>query len=363
MFFLFLRIVIHFMNRILLPIAWCYQGLLILRHKLFDWNILPSKAFDFPVICVGNLSLGGTGKTPHTEYLIELLSNEYPVAVLSRGYGRTTKGFRVAKASDTAATLGDEPMLYHTKHPKITVAVDEDRVEGVNRLLAEQSDKKPEIILLDDAFQHRHIKAGLNILLTEYGNLYTNDFLIPAGSLRDVRFAAKRADLIVVSKTPNDLNEMEKSNIIKKLKPLPHQKVFFSSLEYEPLIAGNTTALETDSKNADAALLFTGIANPNPLIEKIKSQYLHFDSLSYSDHHPYTEKDLQHIMKRYHDLEGSHKIIVTTEKDYARIKNSPYLCSFESVPLFVAPIHVCFDEKERFNKEILSYVRKNAHHC
>ncbi len=358
-----MHVVIHFMNRILLPIAWCYQSLLMLRHKLFDWNIIPSKAFDIPVICVGNLSLGGTGKTPHTEYLIELLCQEFQVAVLSRGYGRITKGFRLAKGSDDATILGDEPMLYHVKHPEITVAVDEDRVEGVNHLLMEQGDKKPEIILLDDAFQHRHINAGLNILLTTYGNLYTNDFLVPAGTLRDVRSAAKRANLIVVSKIPNDLNETEKSSIIKELKPLPHQKVFFSSLEYEPLRAVNNTAKVTDLKNADAVLLFSGIANPNPLIDKVKNNYIHFDSLSYSDHHSYTEKDLQHIMKRYHDLEGDHKIIVTTEKDYARIKNSPYLCSFESVPLFVAPIHVCIDEKERFNKEILSYVRKNAHHC
>ena len=350
------------MNRILLPIAWCYQGLLKLRHKLFDWNVIPSRAFDLPVICVGNLSLGGTGKTPHTEYLIHQLSHDYRVAVLSRGYGRTTKGFRLADASDSAATLGDEPMLYHTKHPEIHVAVDEDRVEGVEQLLANQDHGIPEIILLDDAFQHRRIKAGLNILLTAYGNLYTNDTLIPAGTLRDVKSAAKRADLIIVSKAPNDLDEGKKAEIIHTLGPLPHQKVFFSSLEYESLKAANTAAKEIHQHDAGSALLFCGIANPNPLIDRMKIRYQHMDSLTFPDHHFYTGKDFDFILKRYSKLEGDKKIMVTTEKDFIRFINSPYLCQFESVPLFVAPIRVSFHEEEKFNEEILSYVRKNSHH-
>ena len=347
------------MNKITLPIAWLYQGLLTLRHKLYDWHVLPSKAFELPVICIGNLSLGGTGKTPHTEYLIKLLQEDSRVAVLSRGYGRKTKGFRLADASDTSATLGDEPLLYHTKHPEILVAVDENRVEGVTRLIGEHS---PEVILLDDAFQHRRIQAGLNILLTEYGKLYAHDFLIPAGTLRDVRCAAKRANLIVVSKSPDTLNEKAKEKIILELKPRSHQKVFFSSLDHEPLSSVNTTASKTDPKNADAALVFCGIANPKPLIDHIKGQFPQVETIPYPDHHAFTEKDLETILKRYQKLEGAKKIIVTTEKDYARLKNSPYLCKFESVPLFIAPISIHIHQKEEFNKIIIDYVRKDHQH-
>lgn len=346
------------MRILLLPIAFFYQIVLKVRHKLYDWKLLESTRFDMPVICMGNLSLGGTGKTPHTEHLIRLLKDEYRVSVLSRGYGRSTKGFLLAEASSSYHDLGDEPMQYHTKFPAIQVAVDEDRVEGVKRLQALSN--PPEVILLDDAFQHRSLEAGLNILLTEYGRLYADDFLVPAGTLRDLRSAAKRADLIVVSKSPKDLDEETKAMILAKLKPEAHQKVFFSHLEYQALRPLNKTAEGVVSETADNVLVFSGIANPKPVIETLKKRFRHVELLAFRDHHPYSASDIETIVKRFKNLEGNKKIVITTEKDEARIKKSPYICKFDSIPLYVAPVNVRFNEEEKYHEEIIRYVRKSA---
>ncbi len=347
------------MRFLLLPISFLYHIVLTIRHKLYDWHILKTTRFEEPVICVGNLNLGGTGKTPHTEYLIRLLKDEYRVATLSRGYGRKTKGFKQAESASTFEDLGDEPMQYFKKFPEIQVAVDEDRVEGVRKLLRSPNDA--EVILLDDAFQHRHIKAGLNILLTEYQHLYCDDFLVPTGTLRDVRSAAKRADLIVVSKVPKSLDETEKQRIISKLKPKEGQKVFFSYMEYAPLQPLNEAAQQVAVEAADSALAFCGIAHPEPYVEVLKERYKTIDFMRFADHHAYTEKDANDITKRFADLDGGQKIIITTEKDAARLTNSPYLCQFECAPLYELPVSVRFLEAEKFNEEILSYVRKNSH--
>ena len=205
------------MRILLLPISFLYHIVLTIRHKLYDWHILKATRFEKPVICVGNLNLGGTGKTPHTEYLISLLKDDYHVATLSRGYGRKTKGFKLAESISTCEDLGDEPLQYFRKFPNLLVAVDEDRVDGTRKLLC--SPNRAEVVLLDDAFQHRPIKAGLNILLTEYQHLYCDDFLFPTGTLRDVRSAAKRAQIIIVSKSPKCLREEDKKRVINKLKP------------------------------------------------------------------------------------------------------------------------------------------------
>ena len=238
------------MRILLLPISFVYHIVLAIRHKLYDWHILKTTRFEKPVICVGNLKLGGTGKTPHTEYLIRLLKNDYRVATLSRGYGRKTKGFKLAESTSTYEDLGDEPLQYFKKFHDIQVAVDEDRVDGVTHLLREQG---VEVVLLDDAFQHRSISAGLNILLTEYQRLYMDDYLFPTGTLRDVRSAAKRADIIVVSKAPKDLDESERQRIVGKLKPSKVQKVFFSYLEYAALQPLNETAKAYSPEEADGA--------------------------------------------------------------------------------------------------------------
>ena len=349
------------MRILLLPISFLYHIVLSIRHKLFDWHILKSWQFEYPIIGVGNLNLGGTGKTPTVEYLISLLRPNYQVATLSRGYGRDTKGFQRADHQSTYEIIGDEPMQYFHKFPDIQIGVDEDRIEGVEKLLTGKD--KPDIILLDDAFQHRRIKAGLNILLTEYQHLYCNDFLFPTGTLRDIKSAAKRADIIVVSKSPKELDDDEKRQIINKLMPTEKQKVYFSSLEYATLLPLNETARQFSIEEADSVLAFCGIANSKPFVEELKRQYQTIDFLHFADHHVYTENDVKTILKHFEDLEDEKKIIVTTEKDAARLTNSPYLCQFETVPLYDLPVSVRFHEKEKFNKEILSYVRKNAHHC
>ena len=347
------------MRILLLPISFFYHIILTIRHKLYDWRVLKKTQFEKPVICVGNLSLGGTGKTPHTEYLINILRDSYRVAVLSRGYGRKTKGFKMADNQCTYEDLGDEPMQYFMKFPEIMVAVDEDRVDGTLKLL--YSPNNAEVVLLDDAFQHRPIRAGLSVLLTEYQHLYCDDFLFPAGTLRDVKSAAKRAHIIVVSKSPKDLTETEKQRIIKKLKPYKLQKVFFSYLEHNDLQPLNEKAKQTPDENADAVLAFCGIANPKPFVEELKKRYKTVDFLSFTDHHAYTENDVKSILKRFENLGGKKKIIVTTEKDAARLTKSPYLCQFEDVPLYDLPVAVRFHEEEKFNEEILKYVRENPY--
>ena len=344
-----------------LPIAFFEHIALKIRHKLYDWHILKSTRFEMPVICVGNLNLGGSGKTPTVEYLIELLSERYRVATLSRGYGRKTKGFHRADAQSTYETIGDEPLQYFQKFPDVQVVVDEERVEGVEKLT--KSENPPEVILLDDAFQHRKIEAGLNILLTEYQHLYCDDFLFPVGTLRDIKSAAKRADIIVVTKSPKALGEEEKLQIINKLKPSEKQKVFFSSLAYAPLQPLNEAAKQVSTENADAVMAFCGIANYKPFIEELQKHFKTVDFLYFADHHVYTGNDVKAILNRFENLSGEKKIIVTTEKDAARLTNSPYLCQFESAPLYDLPVGMRFHEEEMFNEEILNYVRQNNHHC
>ncbi len=343
-----------------MPISLLYHIVLKIRHKLYDWRILKRLRFEKPVICVGNLSLGGTGKTPTVEYLINILRDNYRVATLSRGYGRKTKGFQMADNQSTYETIGDEPLQYFLKFPGILVAVDEDRLNGTRQLL--YSPNNANAILLDDAFQHRRIMAGLNILLTEYQHLYCDDFLFPAGTLRDIKSAAKRANIIVVSKSPKTLDEAEKQQIIKKLKPTKEQKVFFSYLEYAPLLPLNEKAKSVSAENADTVLAFCGIANPKPFVEELKTHHQTVDSLTFADHHAFTEDDVKHIMNRFENLGGEQKIIVTTEKDVARLTNSPYFCQFETAPLFALPVGVRFHEEEKFNEEILNYVRQNSHY-
>ena len=336
-----------------------YHIVLTIRHKLYDWHILRTTRFEKPLICVGNLNLGGTGKTPHTEYLINVLKDHYRVATLSRGYGRKTKGFKRAETTSTYEDLGDEPLQYFKKFPEIQVAVDEDRVNGVRKLL--MSNNAPEIILLDDAFQHRSIKAGLNILLTEYQHLYCDDLLFPVGTLRDVKSAAKRANLIVVSKSPKELKEAEKQQIISKLNPSKEQKVYFSYLDYAPLQPLNEKAKTVSVEDADSVIAFCGIAHPKSFIEELEKRFKTVDFLRFADHHDYSEEDAKNIVKHFENLSGDKKIIVTTEKDAARLTNSPYLCQFDCAPLYDLPITVRFHEEEKFNEEILSYVRKDSH--
>lgn len=349
------------MKILLAPISWLYAIVLHIRHKLFDWGILKSKSFSVPTICVGNLALGGTGKTPHTEYLIRLLQDKFKVAVLSRGYGRKTKGYVLAKQDTGFEEIGDEPMQYHSKFNDIYVAVDENRCEGVKKLMAFAPDTG--VILLDDAYQHRQIKPGLNILLTEYYNNYKKDMLVPAGTLRDVKSAAKRADIIIVTKSPRVLLPYDKRDIINVIKAKPYQKIFFTYIDFQKLTPITSAAKATNLQDIKSVYLFCGIANPYPLEDYLNRKYNTLITNYYSDHHHYTDTDIRVILDGFNSVIGKNKIIVTTEKDLMRLTKASYMNKFEDVPLFTIPIEVRFNDKneeEIFNNLIIDYVRKNS---
>jgi tetraacyldisaccharide 4'-kinase len=345
---------------ILFPFAWLYGLLLKIRHFLFDKGILKSKEFDIPVIGVGNLSLGGTGKTPMVEYLIGLLK-DYRIAVLSRGYGRKTSGFVLANQYTTASHIGDEPLQYFKKFgKKIIVAVDEKRARGIKKLL--QYDNNIDVILLDDSFQHRHVKPGINILLTNFHNLYVDDHLIPVGTLRDLKISAKRADIITVTKTDIVLSPIVERDILKKLNPLPHQKVYFSFIKYKEFVpVPDLDIIPLEKKDPTVIVLFTGIANSWPLVAHLKTKCSELITLKFKDHHNYTLNDIDTILNKFDDQFSKNKILLTTEKDVMRLINSPYFSRFNKKPFYYLPIKskIHKNEKEEFKTQILEYVRKN----
>jgi tetraacyldisaccharide 4'-kinase len=342
---------------LLLPFSALYWAISRLRNFAFDTGILPSKSYQLPIICVGNLSVGGTGKTPHTEFIINHFKSEFKLATLSRGYGRKTKGFSIADTNSKATSIGDEPYQIFNKHPDILVSVDEKRTRGIDKLLTLPD--PPEIIVLDDAFQHRSVKAGLNILLTDYSSLYINDFLLPAGRLRESRSGAKRADIIVVTKSPAVLSPLEIRRITSTLKPQPYQKVFFSYLSYRRLQPLNQMAIELDLKKKGlqkwGVLLLTAIANPEPLFLYVKRYAKEVEKLCYKDHHFFTEKDYKEIMIRREGMLSPKKLIITTEKDAAKLD----LSKLEDIAVFCLPIEIKFHKQldESFATELDQYVR------
>ncbi|WP_395067030.1 tetraacyldisaccharide 4'-kinase [Flavobacterium sp.] len=329
-----------FLRIILFPFAILYGIITSIRNFFFDIGILKSYSFNVPVIAVGNLSVGGTGKTPQIEYLIRLLSPNYKIATLSRGYKRKSEGFILADETSNAEILGDEPFQIHQKFPNIKVAVDANRKNGIEQLLKLKD--KPNVILLDDAFQHRKVKAGFYILLSAYDDLFCNDFMLPTGNLRESRSGAKRADIIIITKCPKDLSQTEQQNISRKIgidKP-----IFFSYIDYDDKIYN-----ETDSKNVDEIknsekLLLAGIAKPESFFN-----YLENDNditLQFPDHHHFSEIDIKSIK-----YSAMNNIIVTTEKDYVRLKDS------DLKSLFYLPIKSSFiDKKNNFDETILSFI-------
>lgn len=349
------------MKILLAPVSWLYAIGLHIRHWLFDLGILKSKSFDIPTICVGNLALGGTGKTPHTEYLIRLLKDKMNVAVLSRGYARKTKGYVLAKHDTGFEEIGDEPLQYHLKFNDIYVAVDENRCEGVENLMAFAPDT--DVIILDDAFQHRQIKPGLNILLTEYYNIYKKDMLVPAGTLRDVKSAAKRADIIIVAKSPRVLLPYDKRDMVSLIDAAPYQKIFFTYIDFQKLTPITSAARATNLQDMKSVYLFCGIANPYPLEDHLKRKYNTLITNYYDDHHCFTDEDIDTILDGFDSVIGKNKIVVTTEKDLMRLTKASFMNRFENVPLFIIPIEVRFNDKneeEIFNNLILEYVGKNS---
>ena len=340
---------------VLFPLSILYGCIIWLRNKLFDKNILKSVSFNFPIICVGNLSVGGTGKTPMVEYLVRLLKQDYQVATMSRGYKRKTKGFAIANENTTALDIGDEPMQFYKKFSDITVSVAEERLVSIPQLLHDRPGTK--VIILDDAFQHRQVKAGLNILLTEYRDLFTRDFILPAGNLRDMKSSYKRAEIIIVTKCKSHLNEDEKEKIIQEIDPLPQQKIFFSKIEYGSpyhLFTKEEKFLTPDSD----ILLVCGVANPKPIKEVLNTYVASYDMIRFRDHHIFNTDDLKEIKERFELLMGNDKLILTTEKDGVRLDK--FETELRDLPIYVIPIRhkILFGEDEIFHSLVTDFVKR-----
>ncbi|WP_434037684.1 tetraacyldisaccharide 4'-kinase [Formosa sp. 4Alg 33] len=326
---------------ILFPIVPVYYGVTWLRNKFFELGFFKSTSYSFPVICVGNLSVGGTGKTPMIEYLIRLLKDQHTVATLSRGYKRKSKGFQIGKAGITASVLGDEPFQFYSKYAdKITVAVDADRRAGIEKLMTLHP--KPDVILLDDAYQHRKVKAGFNILLTTYADLYTSDIVLPTGNLREPKNGAKRAHIIVVTKCPNTLSETDKTRIVHDISPKSTQKVFFSSIKYADVVVSKCQ--EIPLGKVPKFTLITGIANPKPLVDFLTEKGLVFEHLNFKDHHDFTPEEL--------DVFKQKPFIITTEKDFMRLNQF----SFLDDTLHYLSIEAVIDRATEFNQSVVNFI-------
>ena len=342
---------------LLLPVSLLYGIITLIRNILFDLKIFKQTKHDIKVVSVGNLSMGGTGKTPHVEFIINFLRKSHRPAILSRGYKRKTKGFILVDNTATSATVGDEPMQYFNKYNDIPIAVDESRNHGVKELL--KKDKTIDTIVLDDAFQHRWIKPDISILLTDFHELFYNDYVFPSGALREFRFGFKRADIIVVTKTPIVLSPITRRRISAEMKIKKHQKLLFSRIGYKGLVKWQNNIRVIDI-NVSITILFTGIENPYPLKEYLMDKCSELIFLPFPDHHDYTEKDIRYIFDTYNQVFTSNKNIVTTEKDIQRLNISPNKELLYNLPLYYAPIHVVYhDEDDRIIKESLTTLFDN----
>ena len=351
-------------NKALQPLSWLYGLGVNFRNMLFEMGILKSRSFDVPVISVGNITVGGTGKTPHVEYLIRLLKDNFKVAVLSRGYKRKTHGFLRADKNSTVRDIGDEPFQMKTKFPDITIAVDSKRTRGITQLTSGDKDSQPDVILLDDAFQHRYVKPGINIMLVDYHRLIIYDKLLPSGRLREPVKSKDRADIVIITKCPTDMKPMEYRVITKAMSLYPYQQLFFSTHEYEPLrpaFQNNQTNRSIQSLQNHHVLLLSGIASPEQMLIDLQERAGQITPLSFSDHHNFSKKDIMQINEVFAGL-PSPKVIITTEKDETRLLNTEGLSDEVKRSLYVLPVRIRFmlDQEETFNKNIISYVRKNS---
>lgn len=340
-------------RKLLFPLSGLYWLGVSMRNLAFSLGILSSKRFPIPVICIGNLSVGGTGKSPHVMLIADLLKDEKNTAMLSRGYGRKTSGLLIANYSSKVYDIGDEPLQFFNRFKnKIVVAVSENRVMGIQHLMKMYN---TEAIIMDDGFQHRAVRPGFSILLTTFNEPYTQDFVLPAGNLREPRSGAKRADVIVVTKCPEAFTIKQRDALLAKIKPKPHQSVFFSKIVYARSAIGYRFTLSTEEWSNYEVLLVTGVANPEPLVNYIQSKFKKVTHWSYADHHNYSIADVQKIDQAYEQMPSLHKIILTTEKDYMRLKDESALIE----NLFYLPIEVELNDFEGFSQKILDYVRKN----
>jgi tetraacyldisaccharide 4'-kinase len=347
-------------NKILLPFSWIYGGMVELRNKLFDWGILRSEKFPVPVISIGNLAVGGTGKTPHTEYLIRLLSKKYKVAVLSRGYKRKSKGYRLADSMASVREIGDEPFQMYRKFPEILVAVDNKRSQGIKNLLALPGNQCPEIILLDDAFQHRQVTPSLSILLTDSNRLFIHDALLPAGRLREPAKNSARADMLIYTKCSETFQPVDQD-----LAPA----VYCTSYEYKGLLpvfpevnSIKKESLERLKKESCSFLLVAGLANPRDLIRHLSDYTSDLHLLIYSDHHNFSPKDIVKITETFQAIKNNNKVIITSEKDAVRLMNNPFIPEEIKAYLYYLPIEVVFhsNQENLFIQKIEDHVKNFA---
>ncbi|MFH6944420.1 tetraacyldisaccharide 4'-kinase [Flavobacterium sp. FlaQc-50] len=332
------------LRKLLFPFAILYGLITTIRNFLFDKGILKSTSFDLPVIAVGNLSVGGTGKTPQIEYLIRLLADTYKIATLSRGYKRQSEGFVLADTTSNAAVLGDEPFQFFQKFPNVQVAVDANRTNGITQLLSQTT--KPEVILLDDAYQHRKVKAGFYILLTAFDDLYADDFMLPTGNLRESRSGADRANIVIVTKCPKDLSVEKQNEIQAKLKLSASQQLYFTFIAYDDFIYSKNEKIAVKEIEDEPKLLLAGIAKPTSFFNYLKNEKE--ECLTFPDHHHFSESDLEMIQNK-----AQGKKIITTEKDYVRLKDSKLISQ-----LYYLPIKSTFISKhQNFDAAILAYVK------
>lgn len=338
---------------LLLPFALLFGFIVVIRNWLYDKQILKSSSFGLPLIGVGNLSVGGTGKSPMVEFLVMHLKGQYKVATLSRGYRRKTKGYALASEGTTAIEIGDEPMQFYKKFPDVPIAIGEERLVAIPQLLHDRPDT--EVIILDDAFQHRAVQAGLNILLTDYGNLFTRDFYLPTGDLRDARSSYQRAEIIVVTKCPPSVSEEEKESIIREIDPVKGQQVYFTTIAYgSPYHITSRNMIGID--NETEVLLVTGIANPKPLKAYLEDRIPTYFMMEYNDHHIFSIDDWRDIKKRYENIEADKKLILTTEKDAMRLLK--FSAEIDGMPFYVIPIEhkFLFSEEHLFLKRVTGFV-------
>jgi tetraacyldisaccharide 4'-kinase len=338
---------------LLFPFSLLYFAAIWIRNRLYDKGILRSTGFNLPIICIGNLSVGGTGKSPMVEWLVKFLHNDMKVAVLSRGYKRRTKGYALAGENTTALDIGDEPMQFHNKFPGVTIAVGEERIVAIPQLLHDRPDTK--VILLDDAFQHRSIKAGLNIILTNYDNLFTRDWVLPSGDLRDERRSYKRADVIVITKCPPGLADEERLALKQEIKLQPHQQLFFTTIRYGlpyHIINKKEMYLNTSTE----VLLVSGIANPMPLKKYLQDASKTYYEILYGDHHIFSIDDWKEIVARFKNIPTQNKIILTTEKDAVRLIK--FGQTLQDYPVYVIPIEIqfLFNEGRQFTDIISKFI-------
>ncbi|MDR1780538.1 MAG: tetraacyldisaccharide 4'-kinase [Tannerella sp.] len=344
----------------MLPFAFLYGIAIKVRNMLYDTNIIKSTQFRAPVICVGNLEAGGVGKTPMVEYLIRLLQDSFRIAVVSRGYKRKSKGFVLAEANSNAQTIGDEAFQIKTKFPGIIVAVDRNRCRAISKLLEMNEAERPQVILLDDAFQHRRLTPSLSILLTDHNRLYYKDKLLPVGRLREFTVAIRRAQIVITTKCDPALKPIDCRIISNEMRLLAYQSLYFSCIAYQPLesVFSHTTMTLESIHREDEILLVTGVANPQPLIDKIKSLSDNVEVMTFRDHHRFSKKDIRKIQATISDFKSSNPLIICTEKDGAKLRSND-LVPDELKPLFYsAPVKTEFlqGKGEAFDKQIINHI-------